>query len=272
LQVNPAHGARIVSYTYDGVEILHPEPTHGLEDMVGSTCWISPQALWGWPPPVDADQGNYDATLDGDKLVLTGPVATTGGNDPFPFQIVKTIWGNSDNSSITIRYQIYNRDAIARSFAAWEVMRVPPSGLTFFPTDGPVFGDMAPAFELIDGIAWWDFDSNNEFVKKAYADGKDGWMAHVTKDGIIHIKQFEDTPSNFPVDANGTPLQMEMEFWANEQKNYLELEKQGEYKEILPGEYAELTMKWYLQKLPDTIEKKLGNGKLNDFVQKVLMR
>ncbi len=273
LKVNPEHGARIVSYKFGDLEVLYTEPTPGgLEDMVGSTCWISPQALWGWPPPFGADQGKYESKLDGHRLVLTGPISKTGGEGSFSFQIVKTLWGHNDDSSIVICYQVYNRDTIVRSFAAWEVMRIPPSGLSFFPTDGPVLGDMAPAFELTDGIAWWDFDKNKDYVKKAYADGKDGWMAHVNKDRIIHIKQFEETPSNFPLDENGMPLQMEMEFWANEERRYLELEKQGEYKEILPGEYAELTMKWYLHKLPDTIEKKSGNSKLKDYVQNLLVR
>lgn len=271
LKVNPEHGARIISYRFKGKEILHTEPTPGgLEDMVGSTCWISPQALWGWPPPIEADQGKYEAKLDGHKLVLTGPISKTGGENPFSFQIVKTLWGNNHDSSLGIRYQIYNRDTIVRSFAAWEVMRVPPLGLTFFPTDGPVYGDMAPAFERTDGIAWWDFDNNYEYVKKAYADGKDGWMAYVNKDRIIHIKQFEETPSNFPLDENGIPLQMEMEFWANEERRYLELEKQGEYKEILPGEYAELTMKWIALELPDTIKSKSGNENLLNLVQMLL--
>jgi hypothetical protein len=268
MQINPAHGARIVSYTFDGVEILHPIPTEGLEDMVGSTNWISPQTLWGWPPPPVADQGNYDAKLQGDTLILTSPLASTGGADPFPFQMVKTIRADQQDLSFTIICQIYNRDTVARSFAAWEVMRVPPSGLTFFPIQGPIFGDLAPGFELTDDIAWWDFNPNNPYVKKAFADGKEGWMAHVTTDRIIHIKQFEDTPSNFPVDDNGVPLQMEMEFWANNIRKYLELEKQGEYKEILPGEYAELTMKWYLQRLPEGIDGKVGSEELVEFVRR----
>jgi hypothetical protein len=79
---------------------------------------------------------------------------------------------------------------MARSFAAWEVMRVPPTGITFFPVNSLVYGEMAPAFEIADGIAWWDFDNNSDYVKKAYADGKDGWMAYVTKDRIIHYKAF----------------------------------------------------------------------------------
>jgi hypothetical protein len=269
MQVNPAHGARIVSYTLDGVEILHPIPTEGLEDMVGSTCWISPQALWGWPPPSVADQGSYDVQQEGHKLIFTSPLATTGGADSFSFQIVKTIWADQQDSSFTIKCQIYNRDTVARSFAAWEVMRVPPSGLTFFPIQGPIFGELAPGFEITNDIAWWDFNPNNPHVQKAFADGKDGWMAHITTDRIIHIKKFEDTPSNFPVDDNGIPLQMEMEFWANNLRKYLELEKQGEYKEILPGDYAELTMKWYLQKLPEGIDVKAGNEELVEFVRSI---
>ena len=271
MSVRPDHGARIVSYTFDGKEILHMEPTPGLEDMVGSTCWISPQALWGWPPPYEADQGKYEAQLEGDKLILTGPVDTTKGNNPFPFQIMKTFKASPGDSSITIIYQIFNRDTVARSFASWEVMRVPPTGITFFPINSPVYGNMAPAFKVQDGIAWWDFDNNQNHLQKAYADGKDGWMAYYNNQSILHIKKFEDTPSNFPIDENGIPLQMEMEFWANEEKKYLELEKQGRYNEILPGKYAELTMKWYLMKLPDTIGEKPENNKLKDFVEKALI-
>jgi hypothetical protein len=270
MSINPAHGARIVSYTLDGKEILHMKPTPGLEDMVGSTCWISPQTLWGWPPPYEADQGKYEAQLEGNKLILTGPVATTAGNNSFPFQIVKTFQARHEDSSITILYQIFNRDTVARSFAAWEVTRVPPAGITFFPVNSQIYGDMAPAFKVDDGIAWWDFDNNRDYVKKAYADGKDGWMAYVTKDRIIHVKQFEDTPSNFPLNENGIPQQMEMEFWANEERRYLELEKQGEYKEIMPGGFAELTMKWIAIELPDTINPKSGNDNLTNFTRKIL--
>jgi hypothetical protein len=268
--INPAHGGRIISYSLDGVEILHMEPTPGLEDMVGATCWISPQTLWGWPPPFEADQGNYQARLDGTKLILTGPVCSTGGSDPFSFQIVKTFQAKPQEPSITILYQIFNRDTVARSFAAWEVMRVPPSGITFFPVNSEVYGDMAPAFEITNDIAWWDFDNNRDYVKKAYADGKEGWMAYYNNQGILHIKQFEDTPSDFPLNENGIPLQMEMEFWANEEKRYLELEKQGKYYKIFPGEFAELKMKWIVLGLPDSIKPELGNSILTNFIQKSL--
>jgi hypothetical protein len=253
MRINPHHGGRIVSYTLDGEELLHMNPTPGLEDMVGSTCWISPQALWGWPPPFEADQGTYEARLRNDKLILTGPVSVTGGNDPFPFQIVKTFQAKHEDASITILYHIFNRDTVARSFAAWEVMRVPPTGITFFPANSLVYGDMAPAFDIVNDIAWWDIDNKQDYVKKAYADGKEGWMAYYNNDGILHIKQFEDTPSDFPLDENGIPLQMELEFWANEEKQYLEIEKHGAYKEIQPGDFAELKIKWLLTSIPDDL-------------------
>ncbi len=261
-QVDGNHGARIDSYTLDGTEFLYVEHNSGVEDMYGSTCWISPQSLWGWPPQPAVDLNSYTGGISGEKVILTSALATAGNVN---FQIEKTFTADLQDSSVSIDYTIINRSTAARSFASWEIMRVPTGGLTFFPINGTVTGALAPAFTIQDNIAWWDYDSTKAIFNKAFADGSGGWLAHIDNNRLIHIKKFEDAASNFP--GNG---EKEVEFWANDQMFYNEIEKHSEYTAVQINDSTKLSVKWFLRKLPENIKVNAGNQEIVQYVNSIV--
>jgi hypothetical protein len=257
--IDPSHGARIKSYSLDGQEFMHTDQIAGQTDMYGSTCWISPQNMWNWPPQAAVDLNAYTGGISGNKLVLTSGQASASGS--LYFRIRKTFLADLSDSSFTIQYSIINKSTAAKSFATWEIMRVPTGGLTFFPINGSVTGDLAPAFSISGGIAWWDYDSTSGIFQKAFADGKEGWLAHADNNRLLHVKKFIDTESNFPL-SGGKPLEKEIEFWGESGMNYNELEKHSAYKSIPVGDSSVLVMKWYLRGLPEEIAISEGSPSL----------
>jgi hypothetical protein len=265
--IDPAHGARIKSYSLNGQEFMHTEQDPGPADMYGSTCWISPQNMWNWPPQAAVDLNAYTGGISGNQLVLTSGQASASGS--LYFRIRKTFRADLSDSSFTIQYSIINKSAAAKSFATWEIMRVPTGGLTFFPINGSVTGDLAPAFSVSGGIAWWDYDSTAGIFQKAFADGKDGWLAHADNNRLLHVKKFTDSESNFPL-SGGKPLEKEIEFWGESGMYYNEIEKHSAYKSIPVNDSAVLSMTWYLRSLPEGVDISEGSASLLGEVQKIL--
>ena len=63
------------------------------------------------------------------------------------------------------------------------------------------------------------------------ADGK-GWLAYLNKEkGLLLVKQFEDLVAGQPA-----PDEAEIQVYVNRGKTYIELESQGAYTTLQPGE------------------------------------
>lgn len=261
-EVNPSHGARITSFAANGTEYLHV--SNEVADMNGSTAWLSPQSLWNWPPQTQIDSNPYSGGVKGDKLILTSTTATAS-NGTLKFQMRKKFSADLQDSSVTIVYTIINKSSTTKSFAAWEIMRVPTGGLAMFPVNGSITGDLAPFFKVVDGVAWWDYDSLQVNKNKAFADGKDGWMAHIDNNRLINIKKFPDAASNFP--ANG---EKEIEYYANTDMIYNEFEKHSSYASVPANDSVSLSMTWYLRVLPENIDIRVGNVDILNYIDRIV--
>lgn len=262
-RVDPNHGARIDSYSLGGDEFLYVQKLSGIEDMYGSTAWLSPQNLWGWPPQLEIDKNAYTGGISGNKLILTSALATANNN--LKFQMRKTFTADLQDSSVTVNYTIINKSTNSRSIAAWEIMRVPSGGLSVFPLNGAITGDLKTAFTIENGNAWWDYDSSKVYQNKAFADGKDGWLANINNKRLIHIKKFTNTDSNFPSNT-----EMEIEFYVDPSRRYTEIEKHTDYKLIPVNDSITLSMKWYLRALPENIDVTEGNPAILNYIDRII--
>ena len=124
--------------------------------------------------------------------------------------------------------------------APWEITRVPNAdGLIFF--DAPLDG-ITPAglmnFTAQDGAVWFNTDEAPQ-NRKINADGT-GWLAYANN-GLLLIKQFEDLKADAPA-----PDEAEIQVYLNRGKTYIELESQGAYTTLTPGEQLSWTVRWYL--------------------------
>lgn len=259
-EVDANSGGRISSYKIGSNEMLSGKEVNA--DNWGSTFWTSPQSAWGWPPSANIDKNKYQGKLQGDTVVLTSEK-----DEKLGYTVVKKFSADSKDTSVSVVYKVINNSNEKRKVAPWEITRVAPGGLTLFPSaSGQKKGDLVPLMYDQDGITYFEYDATKipGGVPKLLGDGSEGWMAYV-KDGIAIIKKFGD------VSAEKTaPEEGEIELYANPDKTYIEIEEQGEYAELEPGQSLEWEVKWYLKKLPATIKAEKGNKDLVNYVRGIV--
>jgi hypothetical protein len=258
--IDPKVSGRVISFKLDGKELL-TGPDREVFNY-GATFWPSPQLDWGWPPRPALDGHPYKVKIRGNEVVLTSDKDSLLG-----YQITKRFKAIPEDTAILAIYNIKNLSMVDRKVAGWEIHRVSTGGLSFFPSGAE---KAAPQSNLqvkeIKGIIWYKSDPANlaESSNKLFMHGKEGWLGHVHKD-LLFIKRFEDiSEAKVPIKEE------EVEIYVNSKKGYIELENQGPFTTLKPGESLNYEVKWYLRKLPATIKAVEGNEKLIEFVRKVL--
>ncbi|MFW6221352.1 MAG: DUF4380 domain-containing protein [Fibrobacterota bacterium] len=247
LTVDPHLGGRIVSLTCDGDEVLY---TQG--DMCGSTFWPSPQNVWHWPPPAAIDNQPYQIEEKDTSFSILSSVCPATG-----LQVRKKI--HIDKSGcIKISYEMINNSSQDVRFSPWEITRVCAGGTVFFPQgdDISVSSDLVPTRE--DSIVWYNRRDNK---KKLFRDGLEGWIAHLAGRHVL-IKSWEEDVQ--PVDF--APNEAEIELYSA--TDYLEVEVQGKYLPMSPGQTVTWDVYWRLKVVPNTIDTRIGSPALVDFVRK----
>lgn len=262
VEVVPDVGGRIGAVQYQGQDVLLADDRE-VSFFWGNVFWPSPQSDWGWPPEPVLDSEPYELVQQDNALILASAVAPDTG-----YQFVKRYALDPDTGVLLIDYQIHNRSDEDRTLAAWEVTRVPPSGLALFPTGETEFisGQFSPMHTETHGdITWYEYDPELiESDQKLMTDGAEGWLAYVN-DGIALIKQFPDVPAELNVPGEG-----EIEIYTNEAMTYLEVEQQGPLTELAPGESLSWQVRWHIHALPDHVSAEIGDQALVDWIRKRL--
>lgn len=243
MDIDANNGARITSLRYDSIEIL----SHiDFPNMYGSTFWTSPQKEWNWPPVHEHDMGIYEVEeQEGGALLMTSPLS-----EKFPVIIKKHFAVDSADNCIVVTYTIQNASKEVRKVAPWEITRVMAHGTICF--DAPVEG-ITPAglmnFVSRDGLACYDIDHVEGQNRKINSDGK-GWLAF-TQDGLTLVKKFQDLDPSQPA-----PDEAEIQVYVHQGDAYVELESQGAYTTLQPGESLEWPVRWYLMPASEFVPKK----------------
>lgn len=264
LMVDPALGGRITSLTIDGRNFLTGADVNDFN--WGSTFWPSPQRVWKWPPPAALDNEPYTVRSTGPALKLQSQLDPQTG-----LVVTKEISASNDPTHYTIRYTLTNAAEEAQGVAPWEVTRVHTGGVAFFPTgQGDMWGGLLPLTTVSDGIAWFTYAAEKLPTKgdrQLYTDGAEGWMAYLDGRTVL-IKKFTDVPL-----AKNAPSEGEIELFASEVKSgegYVEIEHQGAYEILAPGDSLTWEVVWYLRELPSEVEGTPGNNLLVDYVRTVI--
>jgi uncharacterized protein DUF4380 len=257
LAVDPQVGGRVVSFALAAQNAL--TGTDANATNYGSTFWTSPQSDWNWPPPPEIDNQPYTASVDGGELTLQG-----AANPALGVKITKVFSLDPASGSVSIRYTIENAGTSPRSLAPWEVTRVQPSGMMFFPTGATASSaDSGPplATQQASGATWFDYDAAVITGNiKYFADGLRGWLAQ-ENGGVLFVKKFADVP----LDAQA-PGEAEIEIFVSGDRAYVELENQGAYTPLAAGTSLAWTVRWYLVKLPASVDASVGSASLVSFV------
>ncbi len=248
------NGGKILSLKYDETEVISqlrwPE-------SFGSTFWTSPQREWNWPPVSEFDKQPYTVEQNDDAIVMTSQPSSRLG-----LQVSKKFTTDKQRKAIVITYSIKNVTDTIRSVAPWEITRVPNSGLIFFDASKEsIFPANLLPFQFAHNAAWYQADAINE-NRKINADGK-GWLAYANN-GLLLIKQFTDLDASQPA-----PGEAEVQVYVNRGITYIELESQGAYTALNPGQQLSWTVCWYL--LPCNTENQPSQSLL-DLVRRVLSK
>ena len=257
MTINPTAGGRIVSFKLNDYEFLTGKEIH--PDGYGSTFWSSPQSYWSWPPPPILNNESYSVINNGNLIELTSEKDPVTG-----FQFVKE-FSNGKNNRMNLTYSIINISDETKNAAPWEITRVHKEGLLFFPIGE---GSMSTKWyepanvEIKNGIAWYkDEKEKPENHKLSIADGSEGWMAYAIN-GKLFIKKFQDVkPEMF------APGEAEILFYVSAESDYIEIEVQGKYEAIKPGEKSTWNIEWIGQDIPSNVEVAKGSNELVEFVR-----
>lgn len=230
MTIDAGQGAKILSFKHGDKEIISQLQRF---NAFGSTFWTSPQKEWNWPPVAEYDRLPYEVEQTATSLVMKGSTSKFG------YSVVKKFEADAADGAVVVTYSIVNRSDENRKVAPWEITRVPGEGLIFFDCKN---SEIRPAglldFKDSYGAAWYVFDESKD-QRKINADGK-GWLAY-QNNGLLLVKKFPDLSPSQPA-----PEEAEIQVYVNEGKSFIELESQGAYTEVAPGESVDYTVRWYL--------------------------
>lgn len=229
--IDAANGARIVSLKYDDTEILSQRD---FPNQYGSTFWTSPQKEWNWPPVYEHDMAPYDVIEDGGAIVMTSPLSTK-----LPLRITKRFEVDRLNQCFIVTYTLKNESDEPRKVAPWEITRVLARGTVYFDADVEKITPAGlMAFRQNEAsLAQYDIDHVEGKNRKINADGR-GWLTYVYN-GLALNKHFEDLTPDQPA-----PDEAEIQIYVHQGDAYVELESQGAYIELKPGEESSWQVSW----------------------------
>ena len=259
LTVDPAHGGKILSFKLGEQEVLaqnpaaapQPAPAEGQPprrrffnpNSYGSTFWTSPQKEWNWPPVPEYDSLPYAAEIkDGPIQVVNVAVPALfleGQVSKYGYKVCKMITVDPSDLAFVITYSIVNESGETRKVAPWEITRVPNGGFLEFDAtpEGVTPADlMKVTFD--DGMATLEVDVANE-NRKINVDGK-GWL-NFRDNGLVLTQRFPDIAQE-----DAAPGEAEIQVYIDARKSFVEIEAQGPYTELAPGEKLDWTVRWYL--------------------------
>ena len=242
-RVDYKNGGRLEAITLSGENCLSDKKVNA--GNWGTSMWPSPQQAWGWPPSQQLDNLAYTVLQDSTELVIKSQ------KDPKQsFVFTKAYSIDTKDTALVITYTILNDTTVSQKVAAWEISRVAPGGVTFYPSgDEAKRGQLAPLTKDSLGVTWFQYNAATipAGVPKLLADGKEGWLAQTTK-GLLLVKTFEDVAA-----GKYAPEEGEIELYANPDHSYIEIEQQGTYVELKAGEELKYVVLHKLVKLPATI-------------------
>ncbi len=162
-------------------------------------------------------------------------------------------------------FTIHNRGSEPVAAAPWQITRVAAGGLTFFPTGMGTFAPSNLTVREALGITWYPFDAAEVTQHhKLFADGAEGWLAHVDRDALL-LKTFAAVPRSLQA-----PGEAQIEIYASPAHNYVEVEPQGAYETIAPGAASNWHVSWLVRKLPRDIVASLGSAQLVAYVRSLV--
>jgi Domain of unknown function (DUF4380) len=245
----PAEGGRLSRLRYHGVDLVLPPGR--VPGFHGDTFWPSPQSRFDWPPPPVLDSAPYE-------IVTESGLSLTVRSSPDPdlgLQVEKRF--DLAEHSLTMQFTLTNIWPHPQDVAPWQVTRAPRTGLLVWATGEP-FHDADRLRKQDEDPGCWFLhrDSPSAFAglqvgethsciavpavmgtSKVFTDAR-GWLAHA-HDSTLFLRVFPDLTLD-----QAAPRQGEVEMFFDSGRDYIELENQGAFVTLDPGESLTYPVQW----------------------------
>ena len=200
-EVNAEKGARVTTFSIGDSNII--KQINGFDpNSWGSVVWPAPQSEFNWPPPRMINNGVYSASIDGNVMTFTSQQDKDGKNNQM--QLMKSFWVNEPDNSVSVKYSLTNKGTSPIKKAVWEIIRVPLNGISFWPTGSAgTWGDLASSVQTCGDYSWINLSKEPRRRLKFFADGAQGWFAHIDESNRLLVKTFEDVDSADFADGEG---------------------------------------------------------------------
>ena len=259
MTVDAGHGGKILSFKLGEQEVLAQNPAAAPQpapqgegqprrrffnpNSYGSTFWTSPQAEWNWPPVPEYDNLPYTAEIKDGPVkvadVILPALFLQGQVSKYGYRVCKAFTVDPSDLAFVITYSIVNESGETRKIAPWQISRVPNGG--FLEFDAKPEG-VTPAnlmkVTFAEGLATLEVDVADQ-NRKINVDGK-GWLNFRDK-GLVLTQRFPDIAQD-----DAAPGEAEIQVYIDARKSFVEIEAQGPYTELKPGEKLDWTVRWYL--------------------------
>lgn len=239
LTVNPEYGGRVSSFKWRGQELLFTGGDIESENNWGSTFWLSPQKLWGWPPPKVIDSEPYTITKVLGKAVSMSSQQSMGVVVNKNFSLSKT-----KSNQVIANYEIRAKRQTPR-IAAWEVSRIPKNGVAFFKaTPDSVRLSMGKLDYETDEFGFVSVDLDGDKPEgKLIANSENGWLAWFN-DHRLYVKSYKPVIKSDLAEDEG-----DIEIYISDKLPYAELEVQSRAKHMQAEESVNFKVLWSICEL-----------------------
>jgi hypothetical protein len=275
-RILPQQGGRLAVLRFRGVDAIVPPGR--VPGFWGDTFWPSPQSLFDWPPPATLDGAPYEVLGAGpDRIALRSrPDARLG------LQVEKLCVVGDDAVGFT--FTLGNVGRQPRGVAPWQVTRAPRAGLLVWQP-GQRFDDDDRVVKHVEDPGCWywhdrlpDFAGHEQIhghaairvpdvttTSKFFTDAR-GWAAHVHS-GLVVLRIFPDIEPD-----QMAPRQAELELFFGLERDYIEVENQGPYRALEPGEALTYHVEWRIASLPPGIPADRLTPELVDLIEQMRRR
>lgn len=254
VEFRPTEGGRLTRLRYGGVDlVLPPGQVPGFH---GDTFWPSPQARFDWPPPPTLDAAPYEVVAES-ALSLT---LRSAPDHDYGLQAEKRF--ELGEHGLVMEFTLTNIWSRPQEVAPWQVTRARREGLLVWATGEPFHDGDRMRKQREDPGCWFvhaDSDSTFEGLEagdahssilvpavtttsKLFTDAR-GWLAHVHH-ATVFLRVFPDLSTD-----EAAPRQGEVELYFNPVSDYVELENQGAFVTLAPGQSLTYPVHWRLRRL-----------------------
>ena len=259
MTVDAGHGGKILSFKLGEQEVLAQNPAAAPQpapqgegqprrrffnpNSYGSTFWTSPQAEWNWPPVPEYDNLPYTAEIKDGPVkvadVILPALFLQGQVSKYGYRVCKAFTVDPSDLAFVITYSIVNESGETRKIAPWQISRVPNGGFLEFDAkpEGVTPADLMKV-TFAEGLATLEVDVADQ-NRKINVDGK-GWL-NFRDNGLVLTQRFPDIAQE-----EAAPGEAEIQVYIDARKSFVEIEAQGPYTELKPGEKLDWTVRWYL--------------------------